>query len=296
MVERIERPGLVAQSADGTRRPATSTTEPTPPSLTDVIGRLPYRLALAGGWIDQPFVSKLDPEPPGSMVVVSLEPTVRFMDRSGMATGTRATARALWGDRLPDRDPLALVRQLYAAENRPLIEPSGSQDMVGIIFPGISRLDYDATVNGGTFPCRIESTSDPEIVTWLERVLHLIPVAPRPAGYRPLGRKRLDPASVAALGQSGRACYDTIVARDLEGLGASMNACVRAWAALLPDTLEHPSIPIDLKGLLASYQASYPGAMPSGCGGGYLVVASEADVPGSFRVTIRTGEVGRMES
>ncbi len=27
---------------------------------------------MAGGWIDQPFVSTLNPEPPGSMVVVSL--------------------------------------------------------------------------------------------------------------------------------------------------------------------------------------------------------------------------------
>jgi hypothetical protein len=296
VVERIEHSGSMAPAIDTGSMPASSEKEPPRPSLTDVIGQLPYRLALAGGWIDQPFVSSLDPEPPGSMVVVSLEPTVRFMDRSGMATGTRATARALWGDRLPDRDPYVLVRELYAAENRPLIEPSGSQDMVGIIFPGISRLDYDATVNDGRFPCRIESTSDPEIVTWLERVLHLIPIAPRPAGYRPLGRKYLESAWVRALGQSGRACYEAIVARDLEALGASMNACVRAWAALLPDTLEHPTIPIDLKRLVGSYQASHPGAMPSGCGGGYLVVASDEEVAGSFRVTIRTGAAGRIES
>lgn len=266
-----------------------------PRTLSEVIGRLPYRLALAGGWIDQPFVSSLDPEPPGSMVVVSLRPTVRFMDRSGMATGTRATARAIWGDSLPDRNPDTLVRELYAAENRPLIEPSGSQDMIGLVVPGISRLDYDAAVDGGTFPCRIESTSDPATVSWLERVLHLVPVGPRPTGYRPLGRKRLEPAWVRALGRSGRDCYDAIIRRDLEALGASMNACVRAWAALLPDTLEHPTIAIDLKGLLASYQASYPGAMPSGCGGGYLVVASAADVPGSLHITIRTDSTGTTE-
>src|SRR5437588_11182205 len=43
--------------------------------ITRVIGRIPNRLALAGGWLDQPFVSRHTPEPPGSMVVVILQPT-----------------------------------------------------------------------------------------------------------------------------------------------------------------------------------------------------------------------------
>jgi hypothetical protein len=59
------------------------------PDITDLIGRIPYRLALAGGWIDQPFVSRLNPTPPGSMVVVSLVPEFRYMDRCGMAVSTR---------------------------------------------------------------------------------------------------------------------------------------------------------------------------------------------------------------
>ena len=69
--------------------------------IADVIGSIPYRLALAGGWIDQPFVSRHNPKPPGSMVVVSLEPAFRFMDRSGLATGTRAVATKLWQGKLP---------------------------------------------------------------------------------------------------------------------------------------------------------------------------------------------------
>jgi hypothetical protein len=46
---------------------------------------------------------------------------------------------------------MELVRELYAAENDGLAEPSGSQDMCGLIFPGVSRLDYDASVDGGWF-------------------------------------------------------------------------------------------------------------------------------------------------
>ena len=183
---------------------------------------------MAGGWIDQPFVSSLNPEPPGSMVVVSLQPTVRYMDRCGMATGTRAAAQALWGDAFPaGRTPASLVRELYAVENADLVEPSGSQDMCGLIYPGISRLDYDASVDGGWFPAHVESTSDPDVVAWLERVIHLVPVMQRPPGYGPLGVKRLDPAWIARLGASGRACYDAIVAMDLRALGESLNECSR---------------------------------------------------------------------
>jgi hypothetical protein len=50
-------------------------------ALTDVIGNIPTRMAFAGGWIDQPFMSKLNPDPPGSMVTVCLHPTFRPMDR-----------------------------------------------------------------------------------------------------------------------------------------------------------------------------------------------------------------------
>jgi len=258
--------------------------------LGDVIGPLPYRLQLAGGWIDQPFVSVLDPEPPGSMVVVSLEPTVRYMDRCGMATGTRARAQTLWGDAWPaGRDPMELVRELYAAENEGLTEPSGSQDMCGLIFPGVSRLDYDVSVEGGWFPSHVESTRDPEVAAWLERVLHMVPVAPRPPGYGPLGVKRLDPEWVRRLGRSGWDCFDAIVRQDVVALGTSMNECSRCWDALLPQTLAHPTIGIDLRALLAGYESRYEGAMYSGCGGGYLVVASEEEVPGSFHVTVRTG-------
>jgi hypothetical protein len=259
------------------------------PELGDVIGRLPYRLALAGGWIDQPFMSALNPEPPGSMVVVSLRPTVRFMDRSGMATGTRVSAAALWGDEFPvDRDARSLVRELYAAENRWKVEPSGSQDMIGLIVPGISRLDYDASVDGGYFPGHIESSTDPAAIAWLEQVLHLIPVGPRPPGYAPLGTRRLDADWVGRLGQSGKDCYDAILRRDLAALGASITECSTCWDALLPDTLSHPTISIDLKAILAWYGSRYSGAMYSGCGGGYLVVASDDDVPGSFRIVVRT--------
>ncbi len=258
------------------------------PSITDVIGAIPYRMAFAGGWIDQPFVSRLNPRPPGSMVVVGLEPTFRFMDRAGMSTGTRKVALRFWNGRLPQGEPAQLVRELYEEETRGLAEPSGSQDMIGLIYPGVSRLDFDAAHAGGVFPAHIESNNDPQIGGWIESVVSMLPVAPRPEGYNPLGVKNLDPQWIGRLGQSGKDCYDAIVARDLKGLAASMNECMCCWDAILPCVLRHPTLTVDLVALLKHYQARYPGAMYSGCGGGYLYVVSEEPVPGAFRVTVRT--------
>ena len=258
------------------------------PRLTDVIGSMPYRMALAGGWIDQPFVSKANPKPPGSMVVVSLQPTVRFMEFSGMGTSSRNVAMSLWDGCLPDRDPAELVRELYQAENRGKAEPSGSQDMAGIVYPGVSRLDYDYSYEGGYFPTHVETCNDPEIARWLESVISVLPVAQRPPGYSPLGEKNIHPEWVSRLSQSGKDCYDAIVSRDAAALGASMNLCMVCWEKLLPNTVRHLSLTVDLMALLGHYQARYVGAMYSGCGGGYMYVVSEERVPGTFQVKVRT--------
>ena len=258
------------------------------PEITNAIGLVPYRMAFAGGWIDQPFLSRLDPDPPGSMVVVSLQPTVRFMELSGMGTSTRKVALKLWGDRLPDREPAELVRELYLAENEGKVEPSGSQDMAGIIYPGISRLDYDYAFEGGYFPVHVESCNEPLVARWLEQVIYMIPVAQRPPRYSPLGEKNLDSDWITRLSKSGKDCYAAILARDVKALGASMNLCMTCWENILPNTVKHPSLRVDLLALLEHYQERYPGAMYSGCGGGYLYVVSDTPVLGAFQVKVRT--------
>lgn len=256
--------------------------------ITNSIGAIPYRMAFAGGWIDQPFVSRENPAPPGSMVVVGLKPTLHFMDRSGMASGTRKIAMQLWQGNLPKRPSADLVRELYATENEGKSEPSGSQDMIGLIYPGVNRLDFDFDYEGGLFPKHIESNQDPAIATWLEDTIHVIPIAPRPEGYNPLGVRNITPRQVERLGQSGKDCYDAILRRDTMALGASMNDCMKCWEALLPHTVQHPAISLNLMWILTYYQSKYAGAMYSGCGGGYLYVVSETPVPGSLRVNVRT--------
>lgn len=260
------------------------------PELTDVIGAIPYRMAFAGGWIDQPFISQLNPSPPGSMVVVSLQPTVRFMEFSGMGTSTRKAAYSLWGDGLPAGDPASLVRELYEAENQGKADPSGAQDMAGIVYPGISRLDFDYRHEGGFFPLQVESCNDAGIAGWLEEVIYVVPIAQRPPGYSPLGERNLDPQWISSLSQSGKDCYAAILARDLKGLGRSMNLSMICWEKLLPNTVRHPLIKLDLMSILKHYQERYAGAMYSGCGGGYLYVVSDEPVSGGFQVKIRIQE------
>jgi hypothetical protein len=160
--------------------------------------------------------------------------------------------------------------------------------MIGLIYPGVSRLDYDANIEGGIFPAHIESNCDPLVAHWIEEVFYLVPISQRPAGYSPLGIQNLAPQCIRELGQTGRDCFDAIVCRDIARLGASMNRCMTCWEAILPHTVAHPTIHLDLKAILAWFQSRYAGAMYSGCGGGYLIVISEDPVPGAVRVKVRT--------
>jgi hypothetical protein len=258
------------------------------PPVARLLGSIPYRLQLAGGWIDQPFISQHNPRPPGSMVVAQIHPDFRPMDRSGIAGGTRAIAMKIWKGRLPNRPPEALAQELFEAENRGKTDPSGSQDMIGLVYPGVNRLDYDFKVRGGVFPSHIESCNRPRVARWLGQVLHLIPVEPRPDGYSPLGIKNLDPKWIGRLGRSGRDCYEAIVRMDAKALGASLNLTMKCWETLLPHVVRHPLLRLDLMPLLQAYQQQYLGAMYSGCGGGYLIVVSNEPVPGALHVNVRT--------
>jgi len=118
-------------------------------------------------------------------------------------------------------------------------------------------------------------------------VIHMVPVAQRPEGYNPLGQKNLDPKWIKRLGESGKLCFEAILTKDSKALGASMNECMKCWEAILPHTVRHPSLTVNLASILGHYQSRYAGAMYSGCGGGYLYVVSEEPVPGGIRVKVR---------
>ena len=93
---------------------------------------LPYRIDLAGTWIDQPYVSKYHP---GWALTVSLEPVIEYMERCGMSTSTRNAAKKIWPYYLPLEKPEKLSEMLFKFENTPGSELiSGAQDAISYNF------------------------------------------------------------------------------------------------------------------------------------------------------------------
>jgi cytidyltransferase-like protein len=260
VLERIPEEGLPARSSSETKREL----------------RFPYRICIAGGWMDQPWVSEVYP---GSVVVAQIWPTLDFNDRSGMATSSRRIAIELWGDQLPGGDPLRQAQLLFGAENFQNTYVSGSQDHIGLLKPGINRLYY----SGSWWPQKIETSVDPDICDWLSRVIHLVPLRPRPEGYDPLKIKHLDREIVRELGESGDRCWESILRKDVHGLGEAMKTTFLAWKKMLPNTVPEWV----LQDMETNWFPYYPGAITSGSGGGYVMVASEKEVPGSLNIRVR---------
>lgn len=239
--------------------------------------RFPYRLCLAGGWIDQPWVSKIHP---GSVVVAQIWPTMDFNNRSGLATSSRDIGIKIWGDRYPDGDPVENAKILFGAENPPGTKyVAGSQDHIGLLMPGVNRLHY----NGGYWPDYIQSSVDKEICDWLTHVIHLIPLKPRPDGYDPLKEMHLEKHFIRDLGDAGDRCWDSILKKDIIGLGKAMTDTLISWKKILPLT-----VPDDVMAEMeTNYFSKYPGAITSGCGGGYVIVVSDNHVQGAVKIKVR---------
>ena len=77
---------------------------------------IPFRIDLAGGWLDQPYVSKYAP---GPVITISIEPDYDFNDRSGMSTSTRRKAIELWQTDIPQGDKHKLAKTLFCYETPP---------------------------------------------------------------------------------------------------------------------------------------------------------------------------------
>ncbi len=198
-----------------------------------VKSRLPYRIDIAGTWIDQPYVSQYGD---GWALTASIEPTVEFMERGGMSTSTRNAARKIWPYELPDYNEEMLARLLFCFENDPENKGhvSGAQDAIGICMSGLTRHHYD----GKYWPDRIESCHDEGVLSWLESHIVLVPMFPRRPGCSVVEGKDVTPEKVKALAEAADRCWNAIIDKNLEAFACAFRDSFNAQVAMFPAMMQ----------------------------------------------------------
>ncbi|MBN1116147.1 MAG: adenylyltransferase/cytidyltransferase family protein [Bacteroidales bacterium] len=239
---------------------------------------LPYRIDIAGTWIDQPYVNKVYP---GSCMTLSIEPSIEFNERSGMATSTRKRAFDLWGPTLPLGNPVKLAQTLFRFDNEPgKIEISGSQDSIGIAIPGLCFFTFEANQY---WPSGIQIIEDEETLTWLEEHIYLVTLWPRKRGYEATANASITPENVKRLTNAAGQCFESIKKKDLKGFGKYMVDSFNAQTAIFPSTLDK-----DIEQVIDKYKNDILGWKLSGAGGGgYLIMVSEKPVENAFKIKAR---------
>ena len=218
-LERTPSEGLTARSTTNLRK--------------EVNGGLPYRVDIAGTWIDQPYVSQ---HGAGWAITVSIEPTHEFMERGGMSTSTRNAAKKIWPYELPNYNEEMLARLLFCFENDPENNGhiSGAQDAIGICMSGLNRHYYD----GHYWPSRIESCHDEKILDWLERHIVLLPMFPRRPGCSVVDGKDITTEKVKNLTEAADKCWDAIMETDLTAFASAFRDSFDAQVAMFPAMMQ----------------------------------------------------------
>jgi cytidyltransferase-like protein len=241
---------------------------------------VPYRLDLAGGWLDQPFVSR---HVSGPVINCSLEPLEEFGRRSGMASSTRQAAIALWGPKLPAQDRQRLAQMIFAFENPPgTINVAGSQDPIGIVYPGVNYIYYA----GQYWPDRIVTTTRPDVAAFLEDHLQLIFTKPRPGGFEVLSEQRVDADKARRLADAAEQAWGALLALDAPKFGRAMIDSFDAQVSMFPRMVND-----DILNTIERHRDHLLGYKITGAGGGgYVVAFSEKPIDGAIRLKIRTEE------
>lgn len=262
---------IVLERTPHTALPARSTT------ACRRIDQMPYRIDLAGGWLDQPFVSQ---HHAGSVVTLSIEPTVEFNERSGMATSTRRTAIDLWGQRMPPGDPHKLAKILFCCDNPPgTQEISGAQDAIGLVFAGVARSDYQ----GCYWPVHIEQVQNETTLAFVESCLYLLPLGPRIGEYAVLSDTHITKKRAQALAIAADDCWHALVSCDLHRFGAAVRASFEAQIAMFP-----LMITSNMLQLIEQHSSEAIGWKVSGAGGGgYLILVAAKPIQHALRPIAR---------
>jgi len=246
------------------------------------VTQIPYRIDLAGTWIDQPYVSKYHP---GWAITASIEPTIEFNERSGMATSTRKKAIELWNDHLPPDKPEKLAKILFRYDNDPGTNVvSGSQDSIGITMPGINRFYYE---KGKYWPSKFETVSDHSIIKWLEDRLYMITLWPRPDDFVVLDVTNINKSNVKKLSDAAAMAWDGLLSKDIEVFSEGFRNSFEAQVRMFPKMVN-----TRINEVIETYRGTASAWKLAGAGGGgYMILISEKPLSNSIRVRIRVKEL-----
>jgi cytidyltransferase-like protein len=243
---------------------------------------LPYRIDLAGTWIDQPYVSRYHP---GWAITLSLEPVFEYNERCGMSTSTRNAAKKIWPHTLPLGKPEKLAEMLFKFENDPGAEiVSGAQDAIGICMPGLVRHYY----NKAYWPLKIESVHDEEILGWLEKHIYMVMLWPRPKNLDLLGNTHITTENVKTLAGAADRAWNAILEKNLHTFAMAFLDSFNAQTTLFPAMMND-----EINKVVDSYKPEALAWKLAGAGGGgYLILVAENPVRGAMRIKIRRKDSG----
>ena len=243
---------------------------------------IPYRLDLAGGWLDQPFVNCLAS---GPVITISVEPTIEFNHRSGMSSSTRKAAIELWKTQIPDGNRELLAKTLFCFENPPgTKDVAGSQDAIGLVYPGLNFIEYGEA--GSFWPNKIETILDEDILTFLESRLWLMPLGEREAGYSVLENTQVGSSAAAALAAAAKNLFLAATNKDALALGKAMKASFEAQIEMFPN-MTSSSIQNTIQQCYEESPTILGHKLSGAGGGGYLVLFSEHPIDNTLQIKIR---------
>ena len=238
---------------------------------------IPYRIDLAGGWLDQPYVSK---HHGGPVLTISIEPDYDFNNRGGMSTSSRKAAIEMWHVDIPEGDRETLAKMVFRYENPPGSPYiSGSQDAIGIVMPGLNRLNY----NGEYWPENIISNKETDVLDFIEKNLWLVPLAPRDNKYDVLADTHIDADGAQRLAQAADDCWNAIINKDIDAWGKACTASFEAQVAMFPNMVSD-----HVAKAIAEYKDRVKGYKITGAGGGgYLVLINDTPIDEAIQIRIR---------
>jgi galactokinase/mevalonate kinase-like predicted kinase len=197
-----------------------------------------------------------------------------------MASSTRRKAIELWHTDIPSGDREKLAKVLFSFENPPGTKiVAGSQDSIGIVMPGLNKLDYD----GHYWPVNITSVHDDDILTWIENHLYLITLGPRENNFDVLENTNIDKNNAEALQRAADGCWEAILQKDIKNFGKAFRESFEAQVKMFPNML-FDSIP---KTINRYKDHAYGWKLSGAGGGGYLIFVAEQPIQGAMQIKIR---------